>query len=94
MTPRRIAAYRTADGDLRWVLPARAGCAFAPADYVRRGKAVLIAQPCTESSVPWTERIVAVDSLGRIVPRRTPLGNELPASRHPGRGGNPFASHR
>ncbi|MEV5611395.1 hypothetical protein [Streptomyces sp. NPDC052225] len=94
VTPRRIAAYRTADGDLRWVLPARAGCVFEPADYVRREKAVLVAQPCTDPAVPWTERIVAVDGLGRIVPRRTPLGNDLPASRHPGRAGNPLASHR
>ncbi|MGH1555243.1 hypothetical protein ACRAWF_35450 [Streptomyces sp. L7] len=55
----RIAAYRTADGDLRWVLPARAGCAFRPERAVRHGRALLVAQPCahgawTAQRSPWT----------------------------------------
>ncbi|MGY0023054.1 hypothetical protein [Streptomyces sp. cg35] len=94
VTPRRIAAYRTADGDLRWVLPARAGCVFAPAAHLRRRTALLIAQPCADDKVAWSERIVAVDSLGRIVPRRTPLGNELPGRSRSEAPGNPLASHR
>ncbi|MEV1021749.1 hypothetical protein [Streptomyces sp. NPDC050264] len=103
VTPHRIAAYRTADGDLRWVLPARAGCAFEPATYVRRQSALLVAQPCAdgaddaEGEVAWSEQIVAVDGLGRIVPRRTPLGNELPGTAGTARStapANPFASHR
>ncbi|MFE6894720.1 hypothetical protein [Streptomyces sp. NPDC057694] len=81
VTPQRIAAYRTADGDLRWVLPARAGCAFAPAAAARRGTALLVAQPCTGHDAAWTDQIVAVDDLGRIAPGRTPLGNELPGER-------------
>ncbi|MFH8611356.1 hypothetical protein ACH4D5_28150 [Streptomyces sp. NPDC018029] len=75
VTPHRIAAYRTADGDLRWVLPARPGCAFEPARSVRRGEALLIAQPCAGPTAPWTAQVVAVDDYGRIVPGRTPLGN-------------------
>ncbi|MFK4071387.1 hypothetical protein [Streptomyces sp. NPDC029674] len=75
VTPHRIAAYRTADGDLRWVLPARPGCAFEPARSVRRGAALLIAQPCTGPAASWTSQVVAVDDYGRIVPGRTPLGN-------------------
>ncbi|MEV3856568.1 hypothetical protein AB0J38_19855 [Streptomyces sp. NPDC050095] len=100
VTPRRIAAYRTEDGDLRWVLPARAGCAFEPAAHVRRGTALLIAQPCTDGTdgtddeVAWSERIVAVDSLGRIAPRRTPLGNEMPGRARPEGAGKELASHR
>ncbi|MYW66604.1 hypothetical protein GTY65_21430 [Streptomyces sp. SID8379] len=95
VTPRRIAAYRAADGDLRWVLPARAGCVFEPATYVRRENALLVAQPCgTAAGAAWTEQIVAVDGLGRIVPRRTPLGNELPEEPRPGRAGKAVARHR
>lgn len=74
VTPQRVAAYRTADGDLRWVLPAAPGCAFEPYRYARRSTALLIAQPCRDA-VAWTEQMVAVDGLGRIVPDRTPLGN-------------------
>ncbi|MFI7388763.1 hypothetical protein [Streptomyces sp. NPDC049813] len=94
VTPDRIAAYRTADGDLRWVLPARAGCVFAPARHLRRSGALLVAQPCADPAVAWSERIVAVDGLGRIVPRRRPLGNALPG-REPARAlENPVAPHR
>ncbi|MFF8732110.1 hypothetical protein ACF073_37430 [Streptomyces sp. NPDC015171] len=74
VTPRRVTAYRTADGDLRWVLPARKGCAFRPEGAVRRGTALLLAQPCTDSA--WTGQLVALDDLGRIAPGRTPLGND------------------
>lgn len=80
VTPHRIAAYRTADGDLRWVLPARGGCAFEPARSVRHRAALLVAQPCGDAATPWTSQLIAVDDLGRIVPRRTPLGNELPGA--------------
>ncbi|WP_405926100.1 PQQ-binding-like beta-propeller repeat protein [Streptomyces sp. NBC_00035] len=78
VTPQRIAAYRIADGDLRWVLPARQGCEFAPARAVRLGTALLIAQPCPagDATGSWTGEIIAVDDLGRITPDRTPLGNE------------------
>jgi hypothetical protein len=82
VTPRRIAAYRVADGDLRWVLPARRGCAFAPARAVLHGTALLVAQPCPVSD-SWTAEIIAVDDLGRITPHRTPLGNERHSAEHP-----------
>ncbi|WP_229864865.1 PQQ-like beta-propeller repeat protein [Streptomyces spinoverrucosus] len=76
VTPRRIAAYRTADGDLRWVLPARKGCLFRPERALHRGRALLVAQPCRRAA--WTTQLVAIDDLGRITPHRTPLGNEIP----------------
>jgi len=81
VTPQRIAAYRVADGDLRWLLPARRGCAFAPAHAVRHGGALLIAQPCAATDI-WTDEIIAVDDLGRITPDRTPLGNVRRGERH------------
>ncbi|WP_308310606.1 hypothetical protein [Streptomyces sp. GbtcB6] len=81
VTPARIAAYRTADGDLRWVLPARAGCAFRPERAVRHGPALLVAQPCAHGA--WTAQLVAVDDLGGIAPHRTPLGNERPGVGRP-----------
>ncbi|MGW7547534.1 hypothetical protein ACWGKQ_41500 [Streptomyces sp. NPDC054770] len=81
VTPARIAAYRTADGDLRWVLPARAGCAFRPERAVRHGRALLLAQPCAHGA--WTAQLVAVDDLGGIAPHRTPLGNERPGAGRP-----------
>ncbi|MFM9367125.1 hypothetical protein [Streptomyces sp. Da 82-17] len=88
ITPQRITAYRTADGDLRWVLPARSGCAFRPHRALRHGAALLVAQPCTDPERPWSEQVVAVDGLGRVVPDRKPLGNALPggAGRVPGTG--------
>ncbi|MCX4822195.1 hypothetical protein OG883_20350 [Streptomyces sp. NBC_01142] len=72
--PRRIAAYRTADGDLRRVPSARRGCAFEPHRSVRTTGTLLVAQPCGESA-PGTSEPVAVDDLGRIFPGRTPLGS-------------------
>ncbi|MEV0322171.1 hypothetical protein ACIBKX_00315 [Streptomyces sp. NPDC050658] len=80
VTPHRITAYRSVDGDLRWVLPARPGCAFEPARSVRLGTALLVAQPCGDGTAPWTAQLIAVDDLGRIVPRRRPLGNEPPGA--------------
>ncbi|MGX1884102.1 hypothetical protein [Streptomyces sp. NPDC055287] len=77
VTPQRIAAYRTRDGDLRWVLPAEPGCAFDAHRTARAGRALLVAQPCG-GDASWTAELVAVDDLGRIVPDRTPLGNALP----------------
>lgn len=79
VSPRRVTAYRTADGDLRWVLPARPGCAFRPEGAVRRGTALLLAQPCADAA--WTGQLVALDHLGRIAPGRTPLGNDPPRPR-------------
>lgn len=76
VTPHRVSAYRLADGDLRWVLPAPASCAFRPEGAVRRSVALLVAQPCARGS--WTGQLVALDDLGRITPDRTPLGNDLP----------------
>ncbi|WP_229854474.1 PQQ-binding-like beta-propeller repeat protein [Streptomyces filipinensis] len=73
VTPHRVSAYRLADGDLRWLLPARTSCAFRPEGAVRRGTALLIAQPCARGA--WTGQLVALDDLGRITPDRTPLGN-------------------
>ena len=81
VTPQRIAAYRIADGDLRWLLPARRGCAFVPARAVRARAALLIAQPCAATD-RWTGEIIAVDDLGRITPDRTPLGNGRRGERH------------
>ncbi|MFD9907394.1 hypothetical protein [Streptomyces sp. NPDC059063] len=80
VTPHRIAAYRTVDGDLRWTLPARRGCAFAPARSLRRDRVLLVAQPCRDRAAPWTAQLVAVDDLGRVTPRRTPLGNDVPGA--------------
>ncbi|MGW3416930.1 hypothetical protein [Streptomyces phaeochromogenes] len=81
VTPRRVTAYRVEDGDLRWVVPARRGCVFAPARAVRRGAVLLVAQPCPGRD--WTAQLIAVDDLGRITPHRTPLGNERHTSEHP-----------
>ncbi|MFC0849065.1 hypothetical protein ACFH04_35910 [Streptomyces noboritoensis] len=78
VTPERIAAYRTADGDLRWTLPARRECAFDPGRVARVAGVLMVAQPCRDRDA-WTQELVAVDTLGRIAPGRTPLGNELPA---------------
>ncbi|MCX4879874.1 MULTISPECIES: hypothetical protein [unclassified Streptomyces] len=84
VTPPRIAAYRIADGDLRWVVPARGGCAFAPERAVRHAAgALLVAQLCPESA--WTSQLIAVDELGRTTLHRAPLGDSLAGGRpeHP-----------
>ena len=86
VTPPRIAAYRIADGDLRWMLPAREGCAFEPERAVHHGKALLVAQPCPRAA--WTAQLIAVDDLGRITAHRRPLGNEVPDE-----GGGPRLEH-
>ncbi|MDO0915953.1 hypothetical protein QQM39_35535 [Streptomyces sp. DT2A-34] len=75
VTPRGVLAYRIADGDLRWVLPAREGCAFEPARAVHHDGALLVAQPCSHAA--WTAQLIAVDDLGRVAPHRRPLGNEV-----------------
>ncbi|MFD9791700.1 hypothetical protein ACFWXK_12195 [Streptomyces sp. NPDC059070] len=82
LTPERIAAYRTADGDLRWTLPARRGCAFDPDRTARVAGVLIVAQPCRDRDA-WSQELVAVDGLGRIAPGRTPLGNELPTGSRP-----------
>ncbi|MEU6086249.1 hypothetical protein ABZ865_05445 [Streptomyces sp. NPDC047085] len=79
VTPHRVTAYRTGDGDLRWVLPARQDCVFAPERAVRHTTALLLAQPCAGGA--WTGQVVALDDLGRITPDRTPLGNDGPVGR-------------
>jgi hypothetical protein len=76
VTPHRIAAYRTVDGDLRWIVPAREGCAFRPDRAARYGANLLVAQPCAQGA--WTDQLVAVDDLGPVAPHRTPLGNQVP----------------
>ncbi|MEV6944275.1 hypothetical protein AB0N07_20155 [Streptomyces sp. NPDC051172] len=83
VTPPRIAAYRLADGDLRWVVPAHEGCVFPPGRAVRHAGALIVAQPCPAAA--WTSQLIAVDDLGRITPHRTPLGNDVPGRRpeHP-----------
>ncbi|WP_208614675.1 hypothetical protein [Streptomyces regalis] len=86
VTPRRVSAYRIADGDLRWVLPAREGCAFEPARAVHHAGTLLIAQPCPHAA--WTAQLIAVDDLGRVTPQRRPLGNEVV-----GEGGGPRPEH-
>ncbi|MFG3285838.1 hypothetical protein [Streptomyces sp. NPDC048111] len=83
--PERVSAFRAADGDLRWLLPAHPGCAFDPGRTARTRGVLLVAQPCGGPGAPGPER-AAVDGLGRITPGRTPLGNDLPFS---GRGARP-----
>ena len=85
VTPPRIAAYRIADGDLRWVVPARGGCAFAPERAVRHAAgALLVAQLCPEPA--WT---VPAHRRGRPGPDRPctvrRLGDSLAGGRpeHP-----------
>ncbi|MFE6618746.1 hypothetical protein [Streptomyces sp. NPDC057740] len=84
VTPYRIAAYRIADGDLRWGLPASDGCAFQPRRAVHHARTLVVAQPCPHAA--WTAQLVALDDLGRIVPRRRPLGTEPRDEDGPGRG--------
>ncbi|MFD6416610.1 hypothetical protein [Streptomyces sp. NPDC060194] len=74
VTPDRIVAFRTRDGDLRWTLPARTGCAFDPARTLGRAGRLIVAQPCPRRA--WQSGLVAVDGLGRIAPDRRPLANE------------------
>ncbi|MFD6338557.1 hypothetical protein [Streptomyces sp. NPDC060131] len=104
VTPQRIVAFRAGDGDLRWVLPAARGCAFDPGRYVRTAGILLVAQPCP-GHTDWTAELMAVDDLGRIVPGRTPLRNDLrddprhdlrDAPRHGSPGGvsKEFSDHR
>ncbi|MFI6683338.1 hypothetical protein [Streptomyces sp. NPDC050485] len=90
VTPERITAFRAADGDLRWLLSAREGCAFDPGRTVHTGGALLVAQPCRGRD-SWSQELTAVDAFGRITPDRTPLGNELPGQRRRGGGGNRVA---
>ncbi|MFD1309968.1 hypothetical protein [Streptomyces kaempferi] len=81
ITPERVAAYRVADGDLRWILPARPGCRLAPARALRHGAVLLIARPCPAED-RWTAGLVAVDDLGVVAPHRAPLGNGQRGERH------------
>ncbi|MFF4258148.1 hypothetical protein ACFY1L_43890 [Streptomyces sp. NPDC001663] len=79
VTPPRITGYRIADGDLRWVLPAHQGCAFAPARAVRHAGVLLVAQPCRTGT--WTAQLIAVDDRGRISPHHRPRRNEASGGR-------------
>ncbi|MFF4184333.1 hypothetical protein ACFYZ9_14170 [Streptomyces sp. NPDC001691] len=90
VTPRRVSAFRAADGDLRWLLPAREGCAFDPGRTAHTGGVLLLAQPC-RGRVAWSRELAAVDGLGKITPGRTPLGNDLPGRRRTDGGGNGVA---
>ncbi|MFJ9026961.1 hypothetical protein ACIRQP_00250 [Streptomyces sp. NPDC102274] len=96
VTPQRIVAFRVDDGDLRWVLPAARGCAFEPGRYVRVAGILLVAQPCP-GHTDWTAELMAVDDLGRIVPGRTPLRNDLrglPPNDRPSGVSNELSDHR
>ncbi len=90
VTPERISAFRSADGDLRWLLPAREGCAFDPARTAHTAGVLLLGRPC-RGSRSWSQELVAVDDLGEITPGRTPLGNDLPGGRRADGGGNRVA---
>ncbi|MEV8536957.1 hypothetical protein [Streptomyces sp. NPDC051211] len=72
VTPGHVAAYRTEDGDLRWVITAGRGCSFTPGSRVQLGGTVLIARPCADPAVPWARQIIAVDEHGRVTPDRRP----------------------
>ncbi|MEV6043908.1 hypothetical protein [Streptomyces xanthochromogenes] len=86
VTPDRVSAFRAADGDLRWLLPAKKGCAFDPARTAHRAGVLLLAQPCRDGD-SWSRELAAVDGLGKITPGRTPLGNDLPGEGPVDRGG-------
>lgn len=90
VTPERISAFRSADGDLRWLLPASEGCAFDPARTAHTVGVLLLGRPC-RGSRSWSQELVAVDDLGEITPGRTPLGNDLPGGRRADGGGNRVA---
>ncbi|MFE2136093.1 hypothetical protein ACFW9X_23355 [Streptomyces sp. NPDC059466] len=81
ITPERVAAYRLADGDLRWTVPTRPGCRFVPARAVRHGAVLLIARPCPAED-RWTAGLVAVDDLGVVTPNRAPAADGRRGERH------------
>ncbi|MEU1501332.1 PQQ-binding-like beta-propeller repeat protein [Streptomyces sp. NPDC005732] len=81
ITPERVAAYRVADGGLRWILPTRPGCRFVPARAVRHGGVLLIARPCPAED-RWTAGLVAVDGLGVVTPHRAPPREGARGERH------------
>ncbi|CAM5581962.1 hypothetical protein SGLAM104S_10068 [Streptomyces glaucescens] len=60
------------------------GLRVRPARAVRHSGALLLAQPCAPSAA-WTAQLVAVDALGRITPRRRPLGDAVRPARRPDR---------
>ncbi|MCX5383207.1 hypothetical protein [Streptomyces sp. NBC_00083] len=90
VTPERVSAFRTADGDLRWLLAAREGCAFDPARTAHTRGVLLLARPCHDRD-SWSRHLAAVDGLGQITEGRTPLGNDLPGERRADGGGNRVA---
>ncbi|MFJ5274099.1 hypothetical protein [Streptomyces sp. NPDC088358] len=81
ITPERVAAYRLADGDLRWIVPTRPGCRFVPARAVRHGAVLLIARPCPAEE-RWAAGLVAVDDLGVVTPHRAPPVDGRRGERH------------
>ncbi|MGW2791450.1 hypothetical protein ACWC9H_16175 [Streptomyces sp. NPDC001251] len=94
VTPERVSAFRADDGDLRWLLPAKQGCAFDPARTAHLRGVLLLAQPCRGRDArnqAWSQELTAVDGLGKITPGRTPLGNDLPGEGRSDRGGNRVA---
>ncbi|MEU9099471.1 hypothetical protein [Streptomyces sp. NPDC048361] len=90
VTPERVSAFRAADGDLRWLLTARDGCAFDPARTAHTRGVLLIARPCRNRG-SWSGQMTAVDGLGEITGHRTPLGNDLPGERRADGGGKRVA---
>ncbi|MET9360722.1 hypothetical protein ABZX93_07415 [Streptomyces sp. NPDC006632] len=90
VAPGRVSAFRAADGDLRWLLTARDGCAFDPARTAHTRGVLLIARPCRDRGA-WSRALAAVDALGEITEGRTPLGNGLPGEGRADGGGNRVA---
>ncbi|WP_189129805.1 outer membrane protein assembly factor BamB family protein [Wenjunlia tyrosinilytica] len=70
VTPRRVAAYRLHDGDLRWVMPAHRGCSFEPSRSVRLGGYAMIAQPCGDPGASWPVQVVAIGEDGKVSAER------------------------
>ncbi|MEV7615353.1 hypothetical protein [Streptomyces sp. NPDC089799] len=69
VTPARALGYRAEDGDLRWIVTARKGCAFRPGEAPPTvDRLLLLAQDCDDPDMPWTLRTVAVGEQGRIKP--------------------------
>ncbi|MFG2298162.1 hypothetical protein [Streptomyces sp. NPDC048603] len=69
VTPARALGFRAEDGDLRWIVTARKGCAFRPGEAPPAvDRLLLLAQDCADPDVPWTLRTVPLGEQGRIKP--------------------------
>lgn len=83
VTPRLCAAHRIADGDLRTCCPRATAAASSPdVPYITPSRS---SSP-GPAPAAWTAQLVALDDLGRIAPRRGPLGSEVPDEDDPGDG--------